>query len=233
MECSRVACHSEVRDKQGTFERESVPYGARAPPKIYFRRVWSVDLLGILGLRPVGNRQTDKSKTIGKTKQPKETKACSTKHSKNHWKNQKKPKKPRTPDQSTGMIIWTNRHMPICFAGSLVFLVFFGFSNGFDYVLWGLLWFLLVVWFSLHFSNWEEPQRNQSEPVLALTGSSVGRLNKKKVIFLIGRSHREASQNQHWLWLPPLWLLPTRKSDFPYWQEPQRSQSEPVLVRAG
>ena len=39
-------------------------------------------------VRPAGNiqtdRQTDKANTIGKTKQPKETKACSTKHSKNH-----------------------------------------------------------------------------------------------------------------------------------------------------
>ena len=70
--------------------------------------------------------------------------------------------------------------MPVDWPGILVFLVFLVFSNGFDYVLWGLLWFPLVFWFSLRFSNWEEPQRNQSEPVLALTGSSVGRPNKKK-----------------------------------------------------
>ena len=60
-------------------------------------------------------------------------------------------------------------------------------------------WLVVVSRLKTKFSFWEEPQGRQSEPVLVLTGFSVAPANKENHFFLIGTTHRGASQSQHWL----------------------------------
>ena len=89
-----------------------------------------------------------KCKTIGKTKKPKETEAYPTNTDENHWENQKKPKKQRIPKQSTVLNLGTSGPCLWIAWRSLVFLVLFGFPNGFHQFLCHMLWLL---WFCLVF----------------------------------------------------------------------------------
>ena len=128
---------------------------------------------------------------------------------------------------------WSNKHCktqqklilgggvggPPEFSFRVCFFCFFCFFpilfGGFDS--WPLLCLLFLLFPCLFCFFWEG----------AGGWSNMPPPNKENHFFLIGRRHREASQSQHWLWLAPLWSLPIRKSDFPYWEEPQEPRDQP------